>query len=150
MKMHEISTLRLYLLRAMYLVMLVGLAITIWPLFLQAPYGVETMKSVVRCVLVGFSLMAALGLRYPVKMLPVLLLELGWKALWVVAFGIPLWLGHRLDGDAAETMLACMMGVVLTPLVIPWGYVWREYVRAPGDAWGGAPSHLAPAPLPQR
>jgi len=26
------------------------------------------------------------------------------------------------------------MGVIF-PLVIPWGYVWRHYVKAPGDRW---------------
>jgi len=135
--MQELSTVRLYLLRAMYLLMLVGLAVTIWPLFLQPSVGVEHMKSVVRCVLVAVSLLAALGILHPVKMLPLLLFELVWKTLWVVAFGLPLWLGHRLDADTAETMKATLMGVVLVPLVLPWGYVWRHYVKAPGDRWTG-------------
>ena len=30
---------------------------------------------------------------------------------------------------------AITFGVVLMPLVIPWGYVWRHYVKAPGDRW---------------
>jgi len=25
------------------------------------------------------------------------------------------------------------MGVVLVPLVLPWGYIIRHYIRAPGD-----------------
>jgi hypothetical protein len=136
--MHELSTFRLYLLRAMYLLLLVGLALMIWPLFLQPSTGVEHMKSVVRCVLVAVSLLAALGIRYPVKMLPLLFFELAWKTLWVVAFGVPLWLGHRMDADTAETMKATLMGVVLVPLVLPWGYMWRHYVKAPGDRWRGA------------
>jgi hypothetical protein len=136
--MPELSTLRLNLLRAMYLLMLVGLALTIWPLFLQPSTGVEHMKGVVRCVLVAVSLLAALGIRYPVKMLPLLFFELLWKAIWVAAFGITLWLGHRMDADTAETMKATLMGVILVPLVLPWGYVWRHYVKAPGDRWRGA------------
>ncbi len=28
-----------------------------------------------------------------------------------------------------------MMGVVLVPLVVPWGHVWRTYVRGPGEPW---------------
>jgi hypothetical protein len=27
------------------------------------------------------------------------------------------------------------MGVVLCPLVIPWGYVFTNYVRKAGDRW---------------
>src|SRR5689334_4730709 len=105
--MHDLSTFRLNLLRAMYLLTLVGLGITIWPLFARSPLGVESMKSVVRAVLVGLSLMAALGLRYPLKMLPLLLFELTWKVVWVAAFGIPLWLAHRLDAAAVENLQAC-------------------------------------------
>ena len=134
----ELSALRLNLLRAMYLLMLVGLALTIWPLFLQPPAGVEHMKGVVRCVLAAVSLLAALGIRYPVKMLPLLLFELLWKIVWVVAFGLPLWLGHQLDANTAQTMTDTLIGVVLVPLVLPWGYVWRHYVKAPGDRWRGA------------
>jgi hypothetical protein len=26
-------------------------------------------------------------------------------------------------------------GVVLDLLIIPWGYAWRHYVKAPGDRW---------------
>jgi hypothetical protein len=25
--------------------------------------------------------------------------------------------------------------VILMPIVIPWGYVWRHYVKAPGNRW---------------
>ena len=29
------------------------------------------------------------------------------------------------------------MGIVLVPLVLPWGYLFRHYVKAPGERWGG-------------
>ena len=34
-------------------------------------------------------------------------------------------------------MGACLMGVVLVPLVLAWGYVMRQYVRAPGMVGAG-------------
>ena len=42
--MHEVSTFRLYLLRATYLFVAGGLAIIIWPLMLDSPTGVEHMR----------------------------------------------------------------------------------------------------------
>jgi hypothetical protein len=27
------------------------------------------------------------------------------------------------------------LGVVIVPLVLPWGYIWRTYVTAPSDRW---------------
>ena len=37
--------------------------------------------------------------------------------------------------NARESFVACLMGVVLFPIVIPWGYVWANYVKAPADRW---------------
>lgn len=32
-------------------------------------------------------------------------------------------------------MTACLFGVVLVPLVLPWTYIWQNYVKGPGDRW---------------
>lgn len=79
--------------------------------------------------------MALLGIRYPLKMLPILLLELVWKSFWLVVFALPMYLNHGLDQYAREVVFACGMGVILTPLVIPWRYVINHYIVAKGSAW---------------
>ena len=133
--MNEVSLFRLYLLRAMYLLLVVGLGIMIWPGILSPPPNISHMASVVRSVLGTVCLLALFGLRYPLQMLPLLLFELVWKTIWIVAFGLPLWRSHRLDADTGDTMFNCLFGVVLVALVTPWGYVFRHYFRAPGDRW---------------
>jgi hypothetical protein len=133
--MSEVSTVRLYLLRAMYLLIAVGLGITIWPGILSPSDNLSHMGSVVRSVLGAVSLLALLGLRYPLKMLPLLFFEFIWKSIWVLAFGLPLWLNNQLDANTGETLFACLMGVVLVPIVVPWGYVFNHYLRASGDPW---------------
>lgn len=132
--MSDITTLRLYLLRAMYLLMAAGLAITVWPGIL-VPGEVSHMGSVVRSMLGALALMSLWGLRYPVQMLPILLFEFAWKVIWVVAFGLGPWLDGTLDPARQETFFACLMGIVLVPIAVPWGYVLRHYIRAAGDRW---------------
>lgn len=145
--MNEVSVTRLNVLRAAYLLIAVGMGAQIWPLFLHSQLGVEHMRGVVRAVFAGLTLVAVLGVRYPLKMLPLLFFELAWKTIWVLAIGIPLWSAHRLDPDTAESMKACLMGVVLFPLVIPWPYVLRHYLRAAGDPWrSGERAHAAAVP----
>src|ERR671939_1904276 len=85
----DVSTLRLYLLRAMYAFMFVGLALTRWPGILNPPAGISNTATVVGSVLGAISLLALLGIRYPVKMLPLLFFELLWKVIWVVGWGLP-------------------------------------------------------------
>jgi hypothetical protein len=70
-------------------------------------------------------------------MLPLLFFELLWKSIWVLAFGLPLWRNGQLDANTRETLNACLMGVVLVPLALPWGYVFRHYLKASGDRWVG-------------
>jgi len=133
--MSEVSMLRLYLLRGMYLLIAVGLAVTIWPLILAPADDVPHMASVVRAVLGAVSLLALLGIRYPLQMLPLLFFELLWKVIWVLAFGLPLWRSQQLTAGTQDTLFNCLLGVVLVPIVLPWGYVFRHYVRGPGDPW---------------
>ena len=133
--MTEVSTFRLYLLRAMYVFMFVGLAIFKLPGIFNPSENVSTTGSVVLSVLGAIALLAVLGIRYPVKMLPLLLFELLWKIIWVLAYGLPLWYTQRLALDARDILINCLVGVVLVPLVIPWGYVFKQYVKAPGNPW---------------
>lgn len=136
--MQEVSTFRLTLLRAMYLLIAVGLGLTIWPAIIAPPTLVANAGSVVRALLGSLALVALLGLRYPLQMLPLLIFELLWKVIWIVAFALPMWAGPGLDAYAAETLFACAMGVVLVPLVLPWGYLLRQYVQAPAAPWSSA------------
>lgn len=134
--MSEVSTLRLYVLRAMYVFTFVGLAITRWPGILNPPPGISNTGTVVGSFLGAMSLLAVLGIRYPLKMLPLLFFELLWKVMWVVGWGLPLWFSQQLTSDSEQTLISALVGVVLVPLAIPWGYVFKQYAKAPGDRWG--------------
>jgi hypothetical protein len=48
-----------------------------------------------------------------------------------------MWLGPGLDAYASETLSACLMGVVLVPIVLPRGDVVRRHVRSSGEPWPG-------------
>jgi hypothetical protein len=67
--------------------------------------------------------------------MPILFFELAWKLLWLLAVWLPLWLTHRVDADTADNFFSIFLGVVLVPIVLPWGYVWKNYVVAPADRW---------------
>lgn len=130
--MLEVPPWRLHLLRALYLVIAIGLALMIWPLFQAPPAKVSHMAGVVRSMLTAVSLLALLGLRYPLRMLPLLLFELCWKVIWVLAYGVPLWRGGQLTAGTGDTLRDCLAGLALVLLALPWDYLFRRYVRAGG------------------
>jgi hypothetical protein len=137
--MSEVSTFRLYLLRAMYLFTVVGLAIEKLPALLH-PATLSPGASVILSVLGATALLVVLGIRYPLKMLPLLFFEFVWKSIWILTFGLPLSLSGGLDPNVSfggtETLIACLVGVVLVPIAMPWGYVFKHYVKEPGAWWG--------------
>jgi hypothetical protein len=135
----DISIIRLYVLRVTYLLVGVGLGVQIWPLILHsAAVPPAHMQGVVRSMLTAVSLLALLGVRYPVQLLPLLLFEFIWKAVWVLAIGFPLWRAGRLDAATGGTWRTCLLSLVLFGLAIPWGHVLRHYARARGDRWRDA------------
>ncbi len=132
--MTEISPLRLNLLRIAYLIMAGGIAAVIWPTILNHRPDWPLMNSVVACMMAGMSLIAALGLRYPLQMLPILLFELAWKTIWLAAVALPLWSAGKIDPRTAQTVFETGLAVILLPL-IPWDHVVRHYVAKAGSPW---------------
>lgn len=132
--MTEVSILRLYLLRALYFIITAGLAFTIWPQIIKHPTPWPLWHGVGCSLLAAVSVLAAFGIRYPLALLPVLFFEMIWKFIWLIAVALPLWTSNRMDAVNLETAQNCLMGIIV-PLVIPWSYVWNNYIKKPGDRW---------------
>jgi hypothetical protein len=129
-----VSLPRLYILRLGYLLVAVGIAVTKWPLLINHDVRWPLFEGVETCMLVAMSLLAFLGLRYPLQMLPILLFELGWKFIWVAAVVVPLWIADQLDPATLNVFYSCLV-VLIVLAVIPWRYVVAHYVKKQGDPW---------------
>ena len=145
--MREVSLSRLYVLRGMYLLVVVGLGVVAVPGIVRHAGQRGFEQGIVDCMLLAFWLLCMVGLRHPLRMLPVLLWELVWKALWLGMVAWPAWRNGTMDADIAANTFACAV-VILVPLALPWGYVWRHYVRAAGDPWRAGRPAVAPVPAP--
>jgi hypothetical protein len=129
----SLPTWRLNVMRFGYLVMGVGLAVTEWPELLSGgPW--ELMRGTVVAMLVAMSVLALLGLRYPQRMLPILLFEVAWKLIWLVAVALPLWLDGTLTGATRE-QTGAVLWVVIIIAVVPWRHVVRQFAATRGEPW---------------
>ena len=128
-----LPTWRLNVMRVGYLVMGAVLAITKWPEFVAGgPW--ELKQGTVLTMLVAMSALALLGLRYPQRMLPILLFEVGWKLTWLGVVALPLWLDGNLTGATRE-QAAAVLWVAIVIAVIPWRHVVDQFARARGERW---------------
>ena len=111
-----------------------GLAAVKWPLVIGYDRAMPLYEGVVAVLLTAMSLLAFLGLRYPVRLLPILLFESLWKLIWLSVVALPAVAAGDVDQAMSETIFSCSL-VVIIVAVVPWRYVWQRYVTAKGDRW---------------
>jgi hypothetical protein len=129
----SLPTWRLNLMRAGYFLMFIGLALTKWPeLISHDPW--ELKQGTVVIIFVALSVLAFAGLRYPQKMLPILLFEVAWKLLWLGVVALPLWRDGNLTG-ATLVQTQAILFVIPIIAVVPWRFAFRQFVLTRGDRW---------------
>jgi hypothetical protein len=127
----EISTFRLYVMRFVYLLNFVLLGLDVWPEVFRHQGVWDPLKGVAFSFWAALSALSGLGVRYPLKMLPLLLLQLFYKAVWLLAVALPMWSAVR----STDLTHAMVIGVVVDLIGIPWPYVLAKYVKEHGDRW---------------
>ena len=129
----EVSTIRLYLMRALYLLNFVLGLFYVWPGVIKHAGLSDPLQAVAISFWAALFTLWGLGIRYPLKMLPLLFVQLFYKSVWLIAVALPLWRAGR-SADLTDGMV---FGVVLDLIVIPWPYVLVNYVKEGGDRWRG-------------
>ncbi|MET1036122.1 MAG: hypothetical protein ABWX68_12880 [Arthrobacter sp.] len=125
---------RLNILRIAYLIIVAGLVFFRWaPLVANGPDW-PLHEGIVEYMVLAVSLLAFLGLRYPLGMIPLLLFDALWKLAWLGAVAVPKLRAGELGPDLIPVIISCAFAAIVLA-VIPWDHVWRQYVLAPGDPW---------------
>lgn len=134
--MPNVTLLRCNILRALYLLLFIEVPIGTAAKLVYSSRGLSAGDgwAVAGCLLAAFALLCGLGLRQPLRMLPVLLLEVLWKTIWLVRVALPLFLAGRIDAALISNSIAIGAVVIMLP-VIPWRHVVAEYVLAPAAPW---------------
>lgn len=125
---------RIHMLRLAYLLMAGVMGFYVWQqvIFEIGPWPAP--RVIAKSMLASLALLSVLGLRYPLQMLPLMLLETLWKTVAILLIILPAWLGDRMTPDLYVLLKECA-GIAVVYLVMPWRYVWARYVRHPGEPW---------------
>jgi hypothetical protein len=114
--------------RFVYLLMATLLASDVWRYILTNPQQWNPVDAMNWSVWAAFTLFAAVGMFRTVEMIPILLLEITYKTIWLILVALPLLLQGNLSEDTTDGMIAPFAMVILPIAVIPWGYVLRKYL----------------------
>ncbi len=123
------SKFRLTIMRGLYLLTFIGLAFQAWEYLLFPGEQIDYITGVAFSFWATYATLMGLGVRYPLKMLPLLFLQLMYKATWVLTVYLPMKSSGTITPVAESFYWICITAVVLDILVIPWGYFWNAYVR---------------------
>lgn len=119
------------LLRLVYGLMFFVLGRSTWTHILRHQGAWDPTNAVAWCVWTAFATLAGLGVIRPLRMLPIMLLEIFYKTLWLILVAWPLWMQGRLAGSAAEDIAMPFLWVLLPIVAVPWGHVIVTYVYDP-------------------
>jgi hypothetical protein len=115
-----------------------GLAVLLAPRAVQSAFGMPAQDPVVfglsGSVYLAFGLVAILGVRAPLKYCPVLLMELGYKLIWLCGVVLPLGLRGEFPASSTVQVVIFVTFVVGDSVAIPFRYVFGGDV---GPAAGG-------------
>lgn len=120
---------RLWLMRGLYFLTFIGLAYEAWAYLLQPAEPLGYLEGVAFSFWAVYATLMGLGIRYPVKMLPLILLQLGYKATWALTVYPPMKLTGAITPEAESFYVICITAVIIDTLVIPWGYVIQYYLK---------------------
>jgi hypothetical protein len=107
-----------------------GLGMIVVPDTVRSAFGLPDQEpiifGIVGSVYLAFGLLSLLGLRAPLKFLPVLLLQLCYKSIWFVGIILPLCLKGQLPAYAVLTAIIFATYVIGDLIAIPFSYVLSE------------------------
>ena len=127
-KYEGIRPINIYLMRFIYILMFLVLGRDVWGYILNHPQSWGENEAVAWSVWAAFSTLALLGLFRPVQMIPIFLLEIFYKVLWLVLVALPLWGSNQMVGSGMEETTFAFVLVILPIVAVPWDYVFSRYI----------------------
>lgn len=79
----------------------------------------------------AYGLLCLLGLKHPLKLLPVLLLQFTYKSIWIFAVGFPLFTLDQMTPRSYELLYGNAVYVLLDLIILPWGYIFKHFFFSP-------------------
>ena len=119
----------IYLLRVLFFLIVIFVGKDSWTQLLTNASSLAPIEAVTWSVWAAFSLLSILGLIYPLKMLPIIFLEIAYKLIWLAVVAYPLWSAGKLEGSSAEGLTYVFIWVALPIIAVPWKYVFKTYFK---------------------
>ena len=123
-----VPRINIYLLRILFILMAVFVGSISWNSVITYAGDWDPVRAVAFCVWASYSLLAVLGIFYPLRLLMIVIFEIIYKIIWLIIVAFPLWSAGKLEGSSAEEMTYSFVWVLLPIVAMPWRYFFRTYI----------------------
>ncbi len=107
-----------------------GLGIIVMPDVMRSMYGWPSQDpivlGIVGSVYLSFGLLSILGLRSPLKFVPILLLQLSYKVVWFIGVLLPILFAGKFQNYALLYVLIFVTYIIGDLIAIPFSYVFAK------------------------
>lgn len=121
---------RLYIISGLFFLNFISLAFDNWSIIFFPTEQLSPLRGVGVSFYAALSLLSLFGIRFPLKFLPLLLLQLIYKSAWLIGVYLPAKNSGLVDENIESWFWPMAIGIVLDILVIPWKYVYIEYLKS--------------------
>lgn len=119
---------KIYLLRLLFMMTFLLVGKSSWPHLLTYTGSWDPLQAMAFCVMAAYSALSVIGLKEPLKMLPIVFFIILYKGLWLGIVAWPLWMSNQLAGSPAEEMTYAFLWIVLPLIAFPWKYAFKKYI----------------------
>lgn len=126
-KYEGVRPINIYLLRVLYFLMFAGAGTEAWQK-LATETSWDHTKAIAWCVWAAYPTLGLFGLINPLRWLPIVIFMIFYKTVWLLIIAFPLWRAGTLAGSPPEQMATVFIAAPFIALIVPWGYVVRNYV----------------------
>lgn len=126
-----VRPINIYGLRLFYFLMAAFVATDAWKTLFTHEGSWDHVRVIAFCVWASYPTLALLGLIHPLRLLPLMMFTIMYKTIWLAVIAYPLWRAGTLVGSPAEEMTYVFLWTPVLVVVVPWTYVYRQYVKWP-------------------
>lgn len=121
---------RQHIMRALFFLNFIALAPDNFATIMTSNGQLDIMTGVAFSLYAALGLLCIFGVRFPLKFIPLLLMQLIYKSTWLLGIYLPVRNSDIPPNEDMESWLWVMApGIIIDILVIPWKYVYVEYLR---------------------
>lgn len=119
---------RQHVMRVLFFLNFISLAPDNWSIIFLGQEKLEPMTGVAISFYAALSLLCILGMRFPLRFTSLLLLQLFYKIAWLIGVYLPAYNLNSINENLESWFWVMAPGILIDLLVIPWDYVYQQYL----------------------